>query len=98
MLYHLIEDSIFESYMKDLFNSSTKYVIIYSCNFDDNPNFSNHVKPRIFTNWIEENISNFILEMKLLSYHFLIILLEGTTDLNLIMELVICFVPATTDV
>ena len=32
VIYHLIEDEVFNSYMKQLFDSSKKFVIIYSCN------------------------------------------------------------------
>lgn len=34
VIYHLIEDEIFEKYMKDVFRASTKYVIIYSTDFE----------------------------------------------------------------
>lgn len=32
MLYHLVEDSIFESYMASLFDSATRFVVNYSSN------------------------------------------------------------------
>lgn len=54
VIYHLTEDEIFESYMMDLFNSSSKYVIIYSSNFDDQ--IIPHVKHRRFTDWIKNNL------------------------------------------
>ena len=52
--YHLIEDEIFDIYMKQLFSSSLKYVIIYSSNYNDH--FAPHVKCRKFTDWIEEKV------------------------------------------
>lgn len=55
VLFHLIEDKVFENYMYDIFNSATKYVIIYSSNYDDH--FAPHVKCRKFTDWIEMNVS-----------------------------------------
>tara|TARA_B100000579_G_scaffold397179_1_gene376544 strand:+ start:2146 stop:2895 length:750 start_codon:yes stop_codon:yes gene_type:complete len=56
VIYHIIEDSIYENYMHKLFNSTNKFIIIYSSNFDDNPKkHYNHVRHRKFTNWIEEN-------------------------------------------
>lgn len=55
VIFHLIEDEIFETYLTHLFNSSTKYVIIYASNFERNQTF--HEKHRIFTNWIKENIT-----------------------------------------
>jgi glycosyltransferase involved in cell wall biosynthesis len=56
VLYHLIEDAIFETYMNQLFKSSSTYVIIYSSNYDEHK--VAHVKDRTFTNWIAANISN----------------------------------------
>lgn len=57
VIYHLIEDDIFDTYMKRLFASSNKYVCIYSCNDNEN-NSAVHVKHRKFTDWIEKNMSN----------------------------------------
>ena len=34
VIYHLLEDKIFETYMQNLFNSSNKYVCIYSSNIN----------------------------------------------------------------
>ena len=58
VIYHLIEDDVFEHHMRCLFSAATRYVIIYSSNAADamtlpeNP----HVKHRQFTNWIDNNI------------------------------------------
>jgi SAM-dependent methyltransferase len=54
VLYHLIEDSVFESYLTRLFDSATKYVIIYSSNKDEQQSLS-HIKHRKFTQWVEQN-------------------------------------------
>lgn len=56
VIYHLVEDSIYNTYMHRLFTSSKKYVCIYSCN-DEDDNNANHVKHRRFTDWIEKNLS-----------------------------------------
>ena len=62
VIYHLIEDDVFEKYMDLLFKSSNKYVIIYSSNTDINPeNTANHVKHRRFSNWIDSNLSEWSL-------------------------------------
>lgn len=55
VIFHLIEDEIFENYMDDIFNHSTKYVIIYASNYNDH--FEPHVKCRKFTDWIEKNVA-----------------------------------------
>ena len=58
VIYHLIEDDIFERYVNDLFAAARRNVIIYSSNSDDNRGYEGtHVKHRKFTDWIEQNIS-----------------------------------------
>ncbi|MBN1798791.1 MAG: class I SAM-dependent methyltransferase [Spirochaetales bacterium] len=59
VIYHLVEDSIFEQYMKDLFSCAAKFVIIYSSNsIDRSGRFSPYYKNRLFTRWIERNLKN----------------------------------------
>jgi len=53
VIYHLVEDEIFEAYMNHLFNSSKLFVIIYSSNFQTGQTY--HEKDRDFTAWIEKN-------------------------------------------
>ena len=55
VIYHLIEDHVYEAYMNQLFNTSKKYVIIYSSNYDKEVDV--HVKCRKFTNWIQKHKS-----------------------------------------
>lgn len=55
VIFHLIEDNVFYEYMTRLFNSSQRYVIIYSSNTDDNSiNLARHVRHRKFTDWVEK--------------------------------------------
>lgn len=54
VIYHLIEDSTFHSYMNRLFDSSKKFVIIYSSDTDKKGVFP-HVKHRHFSKWITDN-------------------------------------------
>jgi hypothetical protein len=64
VIYHLVEDEVFDHYMTQLFNSSTKFVIIYSSNTDmswPNP----HVRHRQFTRWIESRRPDFKLIRKI---------------------------------
>ncbi len=56
VIYHLIEDGIYYSYMERLFNSSERFVIIYSSNYDEEQKY--HEKRRRFTKWVETNISH----------------------------------------
>jgi hypothetical protein len=56
VVYHLVENNVFESYMEVLFKSSERFVIIYSSNTNDNQgNEATHVKHRKFSEWIEQN-------------------------------------------
>lgn len=56
VIYHLIEDEVFDRYMERLFDSSTKFVAIYSSNSDrQQPDQPPHVRHRCFTDWIAKN-------------------------------------------
>lgn len=57
VLYHLVEDSVFENYMQTLFEAATRYVIIYSSNIDSKTKRP-HVKHRQFTDWVESNATS----------------------------------------
>ncbi|MCI1186302.1 class I SAM-dependent methyltransferase [Hymenobacter sp. DH14] len=54
VIYHLIEDTTYHTYMTQLFAASTHYVIIYACDDDQPHHYAPHVKTRKFTNWIKQ--------------------------------------------
>lgn len=54
VIYHLVEDQIFEAYMRSLFEHAGRFVIIYSSNKVE-PSGVPHVRHRLFTKWIEAN-------------------------------------------
>lgn len=56
VIFHLVEDDVFNLYMKHIFDSSSKYVIIYSSNKDSVQKY--HVRHRKFTDWINKNKPN----------------------------------------
>lgn len=57
VIYHLVEDDVFDDYMRTMFGASDRHAIIYSSNSDDNRgNAGTHVRHRQFTRWIEEEI------------------------------------------
>ena len=57
VIYHLVEDEIFEKHMRDLFAAANRHVIIYSSNTDDNRGYEGtHVRHRKFTKWVEDNL------------------------------------------
>jgi len=52
VIFHLVEDPVYESYMRDLFDSAGTFVIVYSSNLDlEWPH--KHVRHRQFTRWVE---------------------------------------------
>jgi len=54
VVYHLVEDQIFEAYMRSLFEHTGRFVILYSSNKEE-PSGVPHVRHRLFTKWIEKN-------------------------------------------
>ncbi len=55
VVYHLIEDHLFEGYMQNLFNAGRRFVIVYSSNHDEViPN--THVRHRRFTGYVEAHL------------------------------------------
>jgi hypothetical protein len=62
VVYHLIEEHVYECYMKELFSSATRYVIIYAWDAESEKNY--HVKHRKFSAWIEDHQQNFQLKEK----------------------------------
>lgn len=54
VIYHLVEDKVFHAYMRRLFRSARRFVIIYASNMDQRwPD--RHVRHRHFTRWVERN-------------------------------------------
>lgn len=60
VIYHLVEQDVFERYMGDLFSSATRFVIVYSSNTDD-ATVVPHVRHRRFTEWIAREQPAFVL-------------------------------------
>jgi|SaaInlV_120m_DNA_3_1039746.scaffolds.fasta_scaffold00273_10 hypothetical protein len=64
VIFHLIEDQVFDDYMRSLFSMNPEYVVIYS----SNGNFSVqnvHVRNWTFTDWIAQNVPEWILIEKI---------------------------------
>lgn len=56
VIFHLVEDDVFDEYMRRLFEASSKFVAIYSSDQDEpiEP-IVDHVRHRRFSEWIEQN-------------------------------------------
>lgn len=64
VVYHLVEDAVFEDHITNLFRLSSRYVIIYSTDFDRRYYFPHQVD-RKFTNHVETSIKGWkLLEVK----------------------------------
>jgi hypothetical protein len=48
VIYHLVEDDVYDAYMKQLTAFNSKYILVYGTNFDKN-DYSEHVRARKFT-------------------------------------------------
>ena len=61
VIYHLVENRVFEAYMEHIFSASRRYVVLYTTNkmmADTAP----HVRHRLVTPWVEENYPQWVLE------------------------------------
>lgn len=63
VIYHLVEDNVFELYMKHLFAASDKVVIIYSSDTDTEQR--HHERHREFSKWIKTNLPEWKLIKKI---------------------------------
>lgn len=63
VIYHLVEDSVFKTYMTDLFKAASRYVIVYSSNYDEF--LATHVRSRKFTSWVEAQQPDWELQIEI---------------------------------
>ena len=61
VVFHLVEDEVYNTYLKRLFDSATKLVVIYGPDIEMKST-SPHVKYRKFTEWVEENAKDWTLD------------------------------------
>jgi CheY-like chemotaxis protein len=54
VLYHLVESPVYDAHLTHLFDSSDRYVLLFSTCFDGNPSSVNHVRHRNTREWIDE--------------------------------------------
>lgn len=63
VLFHLIEPEIFENYIRHLFESATRFVIIFASNFNlEAETIHVHDKRRSFTGFVDKNIKGWKLK------------------------------------
>jgi SAM-dependent methyltransferase len=54
VIFHLVEEAVYESYMRDLFSAAERFVIIYASN-EESSRPAPHVRHRRFTGWIVQH-------------------------------------------
>lgn len=57
VIYHLVSDEIFDLYMRQVFSSARRYVVVYSSN-TDRSTLALHVKHRRFTDWTKAHLED----------------------------------------
>ena len=60
VVYHLIEDQVFESYMTHLYSAGRRFVVVYATNMVLGGT-APHVRYRRFTSWVEANCPQWLL-------------------------------------
>lgn len=66
VVFHLVEDEVFEAYMKRLFASAERFVVVYSSDTDEWAEaVAAHVRHRRFTRWVEENAREWTLRARI---------------------------------
>jgi len=66
IIYHLVEDVVFETYMHHLFQLASDWVIVYSSNSEDPESEGiEHCRNRKFVDWVGANISGWELVNKI---------------------------------
>ncbi|WP_300517900.1 class I SAM-dependent methyltransferase [Aliiroseovarius sp.] len=58
VIYHLVEDEVFDTYMRDLTDAAGKYLLVYASDHDA-PARSPHVRHRAYSDWLAANAPEF---------------------------------------
>ena len=59
VIFHLVEDEVYEEYMRTLFFAAKRFVIVYASNADKTPKGeASHVRHRRFTDWVDASASD----------------------------------------
>ena len=58
VIYHLVEDDVFDSYMRDLVSASRRYLLIYASDHDETT-ADVHVRHRKYSDWLARKAPEF---------------------------------------
>ncbi|WP_425052968.1 class I SAM-dependent methyltransferase [Psychromarinibacter sp. S121] len=59
VIYHLVEDDVFEAYMTRLFAASDRFVLVYASDVDMVDTGNAHVRHRRYSDWVAANAPDF---------------------------------------
>jgi hypothetical protein len=65
VLFHLVEEKTFHQYLKHLFQSSDRFVLIYASDYDEAKSNHPHIKRRKFSTWVTKHVPNWKLIKKI---------------------------------
>jgi hypothetical protein len=68
VIYHLVEDSVFEQYMDDLFSAAERFVIVYASNTNERDT-AQHVRHRRFTDYVDAHFPQWKLDRMIENPH-----------------------------
>ncbi len=68
VIYHLVEQAMYEEYMRDLFSAGERYVIIYSSDSDAGRT-ADHIYHRPFSKYVTANFPDWTLQLALDNPH-----------------------------
>ena len=60
VIYHLLEDDVYERYMSDLFSVATRLVVVYSSDMEEDTDWP-EVRHHRFTKWVRDHASDWTL-------------------------------------
>lgn len=63
VIFHLVEDDVYQSYMTHLFRAARRFVIIYSSDYEEAQ--QGHERRRKFSSWVAENCSSWRMMKKI---------------------------------
>jgi SAM-dependent methyltransferase len=69
VVYHLLEDAVYRSYLRNLFATSRRFVAIYSSDREDHEHTARHVRHRKFTVDVARDFPHFELLEKIPNRH-----------------------------
>lgn len=61
VIFHLVDDQVFNDYMRLLFSLGERLVVIYSSNRKDDRREGAHVRHRVFTDWVSRQAEGWTL-------------------------------------